>query len=164
MSKIKVTELVEAVGKEKANLILLGVKDYYNRMTNGVADTVTAVHAEVGGEQNWAKIRDWARAKAAADPAFAKDLAGYNQMFDLNQTAAVMAIQKLRTAYEADGKNSSLVRKQVQGDSAVSTAQSGFEPITRGDYLAKIKEAHARGDEDEIARLRAQRAATRQTY
>lgn len=162
MSKIKITELVEAVGRDKANMIMLGFKEYFGRMTSSAAETVAAVHAEVGGADNWTKVRDWARSEADANPEFAQKLAGYNQMFDLNKTAAVLAVRELRAAYDSSSKNSSLVRKQVVGDSAASRADTALEPLSRNDYHAQVKAAHARGDENEITRLRAQRSASHQ--
>lgn len=162
-SKVKLSELVQKVGKDKANMIMLGVQDYYNRVNQSTKEIVSAVYNEIGGEENWIKVRTWAQEKSQKDSSFKSKVDGFNQMIDLNPVAAAMAAKELRSLYEQDQGNSSLVRKVVKGDSAVSTAQSSFEALSRKDYVAQVKAAYAKGDTNEIARLRAQRKATRDT-
>lgn len=159
-TKINMATLTEKLGKGKADLVLLGVQTYYNTTTAAVKDTVTAVHTEVGGEANYGKIQAWARAKAAKDTGFATQVEGLNAMFDLNKTAALMAARELRALYEKDSGNSSLTTKQVHGDSAATTANSGEGYISRGDYLEQLKKAHEKNDTHEINRLRSQRQSS----
>lgn len=160
-STVDHAKLVEKLGKAKADLVLLGVQSYYNVTTAKVQATVTAVHNEVGGEANYKKILTWARAKANTDKAFAEQASELNKMFDLGKTSAVIAGRELAKLYEKDAGNSSLVRKQITGDGAVTTSGSGGEYISRNDYLEKVKVAQAKGDTHEVARLRAQRTASR---
>ena len=159
-SKVNVATLTEKLGKAKADLVMLGVQTYYNTFTQNTKDTVDAVYKEVGGEANYTKVLQWARTKAAKDPAFAKQCEGYNQMFDLNKTAALMAAKELVHAYEQDSGNSSLTRKQVHGDAAVTTSASDGGYIGRADYLTQLKEAYAKNDTHEINRLRTLRKAS----
>lgn len=159
-SKIDAAKLTEKLGKAKADLVLLGVKTYYESATQATKKTVDAVHTEVGGKANYDKVQNWARALSDKDPAFAAKMEGLNAMFDLNTTAAVMAAKELVALYNKDGNNSSLTTKQVNADKAFTTDDSGSEYLSRNDYLAKMKEANAKNDQHEINRLRAQRAAS----
>lgn len=152
--------LVEKLGQAKADLVLLGVKAYYDTFTQSTKETVTAAYEAVGGEANYKKVQTWAKAQAAKDPAFLARMEGLNQMFDLNKTAAVMAARELASLYEKDSKNSSLTLKQVHGERAVTTNDSTSEHLSRADYLAQVKEAHAKNDMHAVNRLRAQRAAS----
>jgi len=159
-SKIDVSKLTEKLGQAKATLVLNGVQTYYNTVTANTKKTVEAVYQEVGGEANYKKVQTWARQQAAKDPAFKAKMEGLNQMFDLNQTAAVMAARDLVAAYEKADGNSSLSRKQVHGERSFTNSESTGEYLSRADYLAKVKEAHAKGDMHAVASLRAQRAAS----
>lgn len=163
-TKIDSKSLIEKVGKEKANLIILGVKDYYTRLNAGLKESVDAVYEEVGGESNWTKVLNWAKEKAKADTAFAKRKESLNAMFDLNPVAARAAAKELKGLYESDAGNSSLVKTQVHGDSAATDANAKFEPITRSDYLEKVKAAEDKRDYAEVSRLRAQRLFSKKNY
>lgn len=159
-SKIDVAKLTEKLGAAKATLVLNGVKTYYNTATANTKETVTAAYDAVGGEANYKKVQAWARSQADKDPAFRAHMESLNSMFDLNKTAAVMAARELVSLYEKDSGNSSLTRKQVHGERAVTTPDSQGEFLSRNDYLAQVKEAHAKNDQHAVARLRAQRAAS----
>jgi hypothetical protein len=158
-SKAKMDTLVAKLGAEKANLVMLGVKAYYDAQTGPVKESVQLVYAEVGGDQNWQKIATWARTKADADPAFAKDVEAYNQMLDLNKTAAAIAARELMAKYNADPRNSSLVKTQIMGDKAASTS-GGLEYISRADYIEQLKEAELKRDTVAIQHLNARRKAS----
>jgi hypothetical protein len=162
-SKIDVSKLTEKLGAAKATLVLNGVQTYYNSVTANTKETVNTVYKEVGGEANYKKVQTWARSVAAKDPAFATKMEGYNAMFDLNPTAAVMAAKELVALYEKSGDNSSLNRKQVHGERAHTTQDSTGDHLSRHDYLEQMKVAQAKGDTHEINRLRAQRAASHNT-
>lgn len=156
-TKVDLTKLVEKLGKAKTDLVMLGVKTYYENSVSGVKDIVNAVYEEVGGKANFDKVAVWAKERAKTDAKFAKELEGFNQMFDLNRTAAVMAANALKGMYEADNQNGSLRRTQIHGDSAVTTSTSQSEHFTKGEYLNKVKEAYNKGDMAEFNRLRALR-------
>lgn len=160
-SKVDMSKLTEKLGKAKADLVMLGVQNYYNEVTSTTKVTVEAVHKEVGGEANYAKIQAWAKSKYGKDADFTAKIDSFNAMFDLNTTAAVMAAKELRALYEKDGGNSSLTTKQVHGDMASTTANTRQEPLTREQYLEQVKAAHAKGDHAEVSRLQSQRQASR---
>lgn len=159
MSKINVTAIAEKVGKEKANLIVLAVKDYYGRTQGSVKESVNAVYEQVGGEENWKKVSAWATAQRKADPAFNKKADALNAMFDLSPEAAAMAAKELRSMYEAASGNSSLQVKQMQGQTAASVGVN-LEPISRKDYAEQYERAHRKGDTATMAQLNARRQAT----
>lgn len=159
-TKVDRTLLEEKLGKSKANLVILGAQSYYNKTGAKVKETVSAVHAEVGGEENYKKVLDWARDKADKEPEFRTTMQDFNAMFDLNKTAAVQAAKQLTGLYEADSKNSSLTRKQVHGDSVATLPGQSADYISRADYLTKLKEADLKGNTHEVNRLNAQRKAS----
>lgn len=161
MSKIKVDEMVKAMGKEKANLVVLGVKDYYTRTIAAATEKVKAVYDACGGEANWAKIRSWAKSKAGNDQAFAKQIEAYTKMFDLNAVAAASAARELVSAYERDAGNSGLNTKMVHGDAPASQTGVAGETLTRAQYMEKIKVAEDKRDYKEANRLRAIRLASK---
>lgn len=163
LSKINVDELTKRVGKEKATLIMVGLKDYYGTITQSTKEVVSAVHSEVGGDKNWDTITAWAREKSKVDTEFAKTVEEYNKMFDLNKTAALFAAKELKAQYEKDPNNSSLVTKQLTGDSAYS-ANANFEPLTRAEYLKQTKAAYEKNDFATVASLRQQRTFTKTNY
>jgi len=157
MSKIDKSVLIEKLGQSKADLVMLGVEKYYTTHIQSVNETVTAVHNEAGGEANYNKVVEWARAKGQTDPEFQKQVDSFNQMFDLNKTAATIAARELVSLYNADDKNSSLSKTIVTGDNAVNTGNAQSEYISRADYLAKLKTAYDKNDNVAINNLRAQR-------
>lgn len=160
MSKIPLDKLQEKLGKEKANLVMLGVKDYYTRTEGAAKESAKAVHDVCGSEENWVKVRDWAKARAANDPDFAAQVEAYNKMFELSKVAAQAAARELVAAYEGDSNNSSLNKKLVHGDSPASVG-IGDATLTRSDYLKQIKVAEENRDYKEANRLRAVRLASK---
>lgn len=163
LSKIDVAGLTAKLGKEKANLVVLGVTDFYNRQTAVAQASVQAVHETVGGADKWNLIKEWAVKKAESDPAFKAQMAEYSQMFDLNKAAAVAAGKEMSALYDADSNNKSLNTKMVHGDKSASTGNIGSEPLSRADYVEQLKAAHAKNDTAEVTRLNAQRLATKQS-
>lgn len=159
-SKVDVAKLTEKLGKAKTDLVMLGVQAYYNDTAAKTKEIVNAAYDAVGGEANYKKVQAWARQKAEKDSAFKAEVENLNKMFDLNKTAATMAASKLAELYEQDSANSSLMRKQVHGDRAVSTPGAQGEYLGRADYLEQMKIAQAKNDTHEINRLRALRAAS----
>lgn len=159
LSKIDRAKLVEIFGEHKANMVVIAATDYYTRTVGNVQATVTAVHETVGGEKNWNTLIAWANKRAEQDPAFKTQLNEYAGMFEQNKTAATLAAKALREAYDADPKNKSLTTKMVTGNK--SGGDLGSEPLSRNEYLERVKAAHDKGDYQEVARLDAQRLATR---
>lgn len=159
-TKVNLETLTEKLGKSKANLVMLGVQTYYNTVTANTKEIVNAVYDVAGGEDNFGKVKEWARKKASQDNEFKEQMQNFNAMFDLNKSAAVIAAKELIGMYESAANNSSLVKRQVHGNAAASTI--GSEPLSRDDYLAQVKEAHNKGDYAKVKELQALRRASRQ--
>lgn len=153
-------EMEKKIGKDKANLVASAAKDYFNSAKATESGKQKAVHDEVGGEANYALVRDWALKKEKSDPKFAEQLNEYRKMIDLGTASAALAGKALKQAYEADPSNKSLGTKMVQGD-GVPSRENGGQTLTRNEYLAQVKVAQDKGDMAEVARLRAIRAASR---
>ena len=153
LTQVDLKGLTEKVGKDKATLIMYGVKEYYNTKMSVVKETVDGVYKVFGGEGNFVKAREWAKAKASSDKAFQAQVNELNKLFDTSPVAAALAAKELKTMYESDPKNSSLGVKMQSGDAAMSA--SGGETLTRADYIAQLKQAESKGDVNEIAKLHA---------
>lgn len=160
MSTIDKSVLVEKLGKSKADLVMLGVEKYYTTTIQATKDIAAAVYAEAGGEDNYTKVQKWAKEKSDADPEFKTKVDSFNQMFDLNKTAASIAARELVTLYNEDSGNSSLTKNIINGDTAVNTGDVQTSYINRADYLNKMKEAQEKNDHVAIKNLRAQRKSS----
>lgn len=151
LNQVDLAGLTEKVGKDKATLIVYGVKEYYNTKMAAVKETVDGVYKVFGGEDNFIKAREWAKAKAANDKAFQAQVTELNKLFDTSTVAAQLAAKELKTLYEGDPKNSSLSVKMQAGDAASSAYAN--TTMSRSDYLEQLKVAEAKGDVNEIAKL-----------
>ena len=160
MSTIDKSVLVEKLGKSKADLVMLGVEKYYTTTIQATKDIAAAVYAEAGGEDNYTKVQKWAKEKSDADPEFKTKVDSFNQMFDLNKTAASIAARELVTLYNEDSGNSSLTKNIINSDTAVNTGDVQTSYINRADYLNKMKEAQEKNDHVAIKNLRAQRKSS----
>lgn len=159
IADVNKAELAKKVGAEKAALIMAAVVEYNSRVGSTRVATVKAVHETMGGQENWNKVRSWARAREAVDPAFANELNEYRSMIDIGGKSAQYAAQELRKLYEADPKNSSLSRAVVAGDGTVLRVEN---PITnRQEYVKLLKQAHAKNDIAAVRQIEARRAAGR---
>ncbi len=153
LTQVDLKGLTEKVGKDKATLIMYGVKEYYNTKMAVVKETVDGVYKVFGGEENFIKAREWAKDKASNDKAFQAQVAELNKLFDTSTVAAKLAAKELKAMYEGDPKNSSLSVKMQAGDAASSTSANAT--MSRADYLEQLKVAEAKGDVNEIAKLHA---------
>jgi hypothetical protein len=161
LSKVDLAKLTEKLGKDKANVVMIGVREFYAKNMESSQAAVKTVHEVVGGKENWAKIAAWAEKKKGSDKAFAAQTTEFNKMFDSGSTtAASLAAKEILSLYNADSGNKSLTTKMVHGDSAVSQAGLGSEPLSRADYLAQMKVAQDKGDARTIESLRSRRAAS----
>lgn len=153
-------EMEKKLGKDKANLVASAAKDYYNSAKATESGKSQAVLDEVGGDANYALVRDWALKKEKSDPKFAEQLNQFRKMIDLGTSSAKLAGKALKEAYEGDPSNKSLGTKMVQG-TGVPSRDATTGTLTRNEYLAQVKVAQEKGDHAEIARLRSVRAASR---
>jgi len=156
LEDIDVGKLTEKVGKEKASLIMIGVKDFYNRNTQEVKKVVDEVYKVVGGEEQLATVKNWALEKEKTDPAFKAELDEYRAMLNSTPVQARLAISELLKAYNADPKTSSLKVTITEGDSAGS-GQLSLDYISRADYVKEMKVAEDKRDTGAQERLRARR-------
>lgn len=159
LEDIDVKGLTEKVGKEKANLIMLGVKDYYNRVNATVTKSVEEVYKVTGGEEQWKTLAAWAQEREKSDGEFGTLLNDYRQMIDTSPTQAKLAVTELVKLYNADPKNKSLNVTMTHGDSSYSHGLD-LQYITRADYIAALKTANDKGDAAEVSRLNARRKAS----
>jgi hypothetical protein len=151
-SKINKAELSKKLGSAaKADLAIVGLKEYYSNAMAQIKVISDAVHTTVGGKDNFTKVQEWAKKKASADPAFAAEMGQYNQMFDLNAKSASAAAKSLMEMYNIDKANGSLIRSQIHGDKSVGGADQGT--ISRRDYITQLSVATKAKDRTEIDRL-----------
>ncbi len=155
---IDITALETKIGKDKAALAMIGVKDYYARQTAATQETIKQVYTIVGGEAAYTKVKDWATQKAAADPEFAKDLDKYRSMFDAGGVTARAAAVDLLRQYNLAPNTSGVSNRMVTGDTTVGVDKA-LQPLSRLDYIEQLKEAHKKGDRAAVQRLDAQRRA-----
>lgn len=159
---INVKELEAKVGKTKALLIMNGVRDYHQRTTEQHTKTVNEVKQVFGGDQGWATVREWAQAREKVDPSFKKELDGIREDLDKGGRAAKAAAKDLLALYNGSPNTKGLGNgKQVKGE---GKAQPAAGPLSRADYVAELKKAHASGASQSVisqldARRRAGRAA-----
>lgn len=147
------------VGVEKAALILAAVKEYNSRVGESRQTAIKAVYEVSGGQENWNKIRAWAKSEEAKSDEFRVELDEYRKMLDMGGRAAKAAAEALRKAYESNPANPGLNNTLVHGDGG---KPQGGAPITnRAEYLKLVKAAHQKGDLAEVARIDARRAAGR---
>ncbi len=158
LGNIDTAALEAKVGKDKAALAMMGVKDYQTRQQAQIDQTVKSVHEVFGGEAAFEKVKVWAVDKAKNDPAFLNDLNKYKDMFTTGGVSARAAARDLLQQYNASPETSGVQTKMIQGDKTVGTT-SNESPLNRLDYMTLLKKAHKEGNRPEIARLDARRRA-----
>lgn len=156
LEDIDVTKLAEKVGKDEADLIMIGVKDYYTRQTQAVKSVVDAVYEVVGGKTQFDTLSAWALEREKTDKEFAGSLNEYRQMFDASPTQAKMAANALIKAYNDDPKTKSLSIKITEGDKKGS-GDLNLDYISRADYISQLTVAENKKDNYEVMRLNARR-------
>lgn len=159
LEDIDVKGLTEKVGKEKANLILLGVKDYHTRVTATVTKVVEEVYKVTGGKDQFDALAKWAQEREKTDGAFGTQLNEFRTMLDGTPTQARLAAQELVKLYNADPKTKSLNVTITHGDSTYSSGLD-LQYINRADYVSALKVAEDKRDTAEVARLNARRKAS----
>jgi len=156
LKDIDLTALVDKVGKDEADLIMIGVKDYHSRNSAAVKLVVDEVHKITGGEEQFTTLKNWALEKEKVDPKFSQELDEYRRMLDGTPTQARLAAQELLKAYNADPKTKSLNIKLTEGDKSGSNNLS-LDYISRADYIVALQAADDKKDAGEVARLNARR-------
>lgn len=145
------------LGKADAQLVKSAVTDYFTRTQQSHQKTADAIKSTLGSAENFNKVRDWANRVGRSDKNMAAQLTELYSMFERGEHSARAAAKELKSLYEADANNKSLTISKVEGDR--SPVVTGEAPMTRDQYLEKMKVAQNKGDHAEIARLRAARGA-----
>jgi len=148
VSKIDQSALEAKVGKNKANLILAGVKGFIAESTEKNAAINEVVFTEAGDKATWDKMIDWAKASNT-------DLTEYAAMIDNGGAQARFAVGEIRGLYNADPKNTTLTASKRAEPSAV--AAPALKPMTRSEFTAAIDAAHAAGDQRAVDAAKAAR-------
>ncbi|MCY1708362.1 hypothetical protein [Pannonibacter sp. SL95] len=159
LSKVDQNMLIANVGADRAALIVANATQAFNNANAKVERETKAVHEAVGGEANFATIRDWAHRVEAADPKAKTKINEIRELIDRGGNFAVLGAQELYRMYNADPNNVGTgAGALIIGTNTAGTDQT---PLSRADYLKAVKEAQAKGDERAVAQLRARRAAGR---
>lgn len=154
LSKINEAALVEALGQSKANLVMIGVKDWFARSEAKAKETVQALHTQVGGEELWGVLAKWVREGGIKDE---KLVDGYRNMIDQGGPQAAFAAQEIKKAYE--DAHGTLDPSLLVGDG--DNLRVDNSPISKKEYYEGMVEAEKTGNEALKAQLRARRAAGR---
>ncbi len=158
LGTVDLPALEDKVGKDKAALAMMGIKDYQTRQQSFIDQTVKQVHDVFGGKDAFEKVKEWASDKAKTDQTFNADLTKYKEMFNAGGVSAKAAARDLLHAYTSAPDTSGVTTKMINGDKTVQVS-STETPLSRLDYLKLTKEAHAKGDRRELAKLDARRRA-----
>ena len=158
LKDVDLPALEKAIGKDKASLVMLGVKDYYQRNLAEVQATAKTVHGVFEGEESYLKVKDWFLEKAKIDEAIANDLKKYGEMFNAGGVSARAAALDMKRVYTSDPETSGLEVKIMDGDTKTKVID-GIEPLTRKESNKLLKEAHKNGDQKKINEIHARRRA-----
>lgn len=158
MSIIDWKAIEDRVGPAKKFLIKSGVESYYNTQKALVEQTVAATHTIFGGEQNFAKVREWAQNKEKTDPAFKTNVDAVRELLNEGGKRAEIGARDLLRMYNADKNTTGLhTQKLVTGDATGTVIGT---PLTRAEYVAELHKANDRGAKPaEIALIRMRRTA-----
>lgn len=155
---INVKALEAKVGKTKALLIMNGVRDYHQRVYVQHQQTVSEVKQVFGGEQGWEVVKSWAQNREKNDPAFKKELDGIRADLDKGGRAAKAAANDLLNLYNGSPKTKGLGNGNIVKGEGRAKETGG--PLSRAEYNAELKKAHAAGAPAAvIAQLDARRRA-----
>lgn len=148
LTKINKDALVEKLGQDKADVVLVLAESYYNTQFSSMKAIQEQAYTLTGGEENFAAMKEWAADKAASDADFAKDLKEFRAMIDTEQPRAVTAaIRELFSLYKNDPDTTIEADLEV-GDSAAS--KQSVEPMSLMDYTNAIEKAHKDGTYEKV--------------
>ncbi|QWY83430.1 putative scaffolding protein [Rhizobium phage RHph_X3_9] len=161
LADIDVKALEALIGKDKALLVMNGVRDYHHRTTKQNTETVQMVKDIFGGDAGWETVKTWAQNKEKRDPTFKKELDDIREDLNKGGRAAKAAAKDLLKLYNGAPNTKGLGNgNQVKGEKAAAPAGA---PLSRADYIAELKKAHSNGASSAaIAQLDARRMAGKQ--
>ena len=152
--------LVEAVGKTRAKLIEIGVKDYIGRQQEFVKTTINSLHEAAGGDSNWKVVAEWAKSGGVPD----KKLNELRGLIDKGGETAAFAAQRLVALYNADSKNTTLTGKTERPGPKTPAPEA--KPLTAAQYATELKALMNTGNATEAQRraLLARRQAGKKAF
>lgn len=158
ISKIDYAALTEKLGEEKAMTVRALVQNYSLTTMAEYKAQAAEMHTMVGGEERFNAMTEWAKAKAAVDPEFAKELPELRAMLDSGQKRSMKAaVTELFSMYQND-PNTTIPAELLKGDSA--SGASSVEPLSRRAYGDALRLAKRKGTiNQELPSLQARRKA-----
>jgi len=154
IDKIDTAALEAKVGKSAAAIILTGTKAFIKEAQEKTAAIKNTVYEAAGGESNWDTIIKWTKSSNT-------DISEYAEMIDRGGAAARFAVAEITGLYNADAKNTAIEVGKPQRAEPTSSAAPAVEPITRIQFAEQLDDAHQRGDQKAVDRIKAARRAGR---
>ena len=154
LSPEREAELVTALGREQAILLLNTFKTAHKEITRESQQRIDDVYNVVGGKAEWDKIAAWTATPEAGLSDEAAE--AYNAMLAAGGVQAQLAANALKEAYMATPgfKEQGTQSIMVQPD-AVPAPQSAMETISRRQYVDEKRKAIRTGDAAKVAQLEA---------
>ena len=151
VSSIEKERLAEKIGADKANLVMIGIKDYV-REQKAATDYAKELTVKVAGSaDNWTKISAWANTHL--DKA---ELAEYAQLVNSGGKKAEFAIRSITESYNTHPGNTSLGAVTLKGDAPAS--KSTLPPMTRVEFAeAMLAAGHDKQKQLAVRQERLQR-------
>lgn len=143
LADIDVAGLETKLGKSKATLVMTGVTAHFNQVKAQGEATVKLTHEIFGGETNWNTVRDWAKTAEKTDTALKTQIDDIRSLLDEGGARAQAGARELLRMYNAAPQTKGLGNAKLAiGD---STGTVVGVALSRADYLAELKAAHAKG-------------------
>lgn len=130
-SKIDKAALVAAVGEAGANIVLAGMKSFIGEFQAKKAAAAESIYTAVGGEQNWNKLRDWARANLSKE-----ELQDYVSLIDKGGRFVNVAIKDMTERYVEAG-NTGFEKGEVVPKQQGKTTDV-VKPLSRREYFEEL--------------------------
>lgn len=142
-TKIDRDALVEAVGKDRATLIMAGMENYTGKIAARTKEVTDIVHGAVDGADNWTAIREWAKKTLSED-----EMVDYAEMIDKGGNRAKLAAKDLADQYVNAGNT------LIKGQAVEPTGKGNppvLEPLSKRDYFEAVQKLHKTGKADRAA-------------
>lgn len=150
-TKVDVAKLEELVGKDKATLVIAGVKGFITETNEKNSSIRSAVFDAAGGEDTWNKVVDWAKSSDT-------DLSEYAPLIDAGGAQARFAVAEIKAKYNADANNTALPKEgQAPRQEGTSSTAPTIKPLGTAEYVIALEKAYNKGDKQEMDRITAAR-------
>lgn len=140
VTKIDKAALTAAIGEASANIVLSGIDTFIKENNAKNTSVLTALHTEVGGEENWNTLRDWAKANLKPE-----EIQDYIDLIDAGGRKAVLAAKDLNERYEQAGNTSLKKSEQVVPNANNQQQQPNIVAMSSKEYFAACEQAHRDG-------------------